>query len=222
MNLRTFYRQYGLELIPVALESLTFGKCVWDGGWFDTPSFTRDGMPNYIYNAFAAQGIITLEESDAILDRFRKLPQEPASFANINIELALEDALEIKLQHHLNMNVNFDMKRIASFTISNSKGKEMPNRDLIMLDDMLDQIKEHHWDEYKRGLRRAFIITELYYGTLSLKIDTDVVTDFEASLPASHLQAANKLQLGRTLTYAFENATVPFAMRLKRVKHFNQ
>jgi hypothetical protein len=210
-----------LELIPVALESLTFGKCVWDGGWFDKPSFKRDGMPNYIYNAFVSTGIITLDECDAILEKFRNVPKVNAAFSTINIELEIEDALEVKIKDRLEISANFDLNRISSFNITNATGKELPNRDLIILDSMLDQIKDKHWDDYKKGLRRAYIITELYYGKVEIKIDTDVEIDFEAAIPASKLQAANKLKFGRTITYSFESLNVPFAMRLKRVKHFN-
>jgi len=221
MNLRAFYREFGLELIPAAMESLTFGKCVWDGGWFDKPSFNRKGMPNYIYNAFVDKNIITIDECDAILERFRAVPKLDAKLANKTIELEIEDALELNIKDHLEINADFDLKRVKSFTITDSMGKEMPNRDLILLDDLLEQIKDNHWDDYKKGLRRAYFIKELYYGKIEITIDTDFELNFEASIPNSKLDASNKFKLGKTITYKFESSNVPFAMRLERIKHFN-
>lgn len=221
MNLRAFYRQFELELIPAAMQGLTLGKCVWDGGWFDKPSFTRKGMPNYIYNAFVDKNIITIDECDTLLEKFRSLPKLSAKLANVNLELQIEDALELNIKDHLNIDSNFDLKKIKSFNISNSVGVEMPNRDFIILDDMLDQIKDKYWDDYKKGLRRAYIITELYYGKIEIIIDTDFELNFEASIPNTMLEASNKLKLGRSVRYEFESSDVPFAMRLKRIKHFN-
>lgn len=221
MNLRAFYRQYELELIPVALESLTLGKCVWDGGWLDSPSFSHQGMPAYIYNTFVDKNIISIDESDAILDRFRLMPNIGAKFAHEEIEIEIEDALTLKIGKEIDLNSAFDLKKVKSFSFSNSVGKELPNRDRILIDKMLDQIKDNHWDEYKSGLRRAYIITELYYGKIEISIDTDLEIEFEASIPTAKLETANKFKVGKTVSYVFESSKVPFAMRIERIKHFN-
>jgi len=221
MNLRAFYRKYELELIPVALENLTFGKCVWDGGWLDSPSFTHNGMPDYIYNVFVEKNIISIDESDAILEKMRLLPKIEAEFANINIDLELSDALSLKIDKQIDLNASFDLKNVKSFSISGSIGKSMPNRDRINIDQMLDKIKNNYWDEYKSGLRRAYMITELYYGKLEISIDSNLEANFEAAIPNANLNASNKLKLGTTTTYVFESSKVPFAMRIERIKQFN-
>lgn len=221
MNLRAFYRQYDLELIPVALETLTLGKCVWDGGWFDQPSFDHEGMPNYIYNIFVEKNIISDDECEAQLGRLHSLNNVEAAFATENIEFELEDALEIKIAQHIDMKSNFDLKSVKSFSISGAVGKAIPNRDRINIDRMLDQIKDIYWDEYKSKLRRAYLITELYYGKIEITIDSDLEINFEAALPYDQLRAANKFKLGKNVSYVFESSKVPFAMRLERIKHFN-
>lgn len=221
MNLRAFYKQYELELIPVALENLTLGKCVWDGGWFDTPSFTHNGMPDYIYNTFVNKDIISIDECDSILDRMRALPKIEAAFAKENIEFELSDILKLKIAEQIDLKTDFDLKSIKSFSISNAVGKALPNKDRLGIDIMLDQIKDKFWKEYKSGLRRAYMITELYYGKIEIAIDTDLELSFEASLPNGKLDTTNKLKLGSTITYEFESSKVPFAMRIERVKQFN-
>jgi hypothetical protein len=195
MNLRAFYRKYELELIPVALESLTFGKCVWDGGWFDTPSFTHDNMPEYIYNVFVEKNIISIDESDTILERMRNLPKIESEFASINIDIELDDIINLKLAEQINLSADFDLKNVKSFSISGSVGKEMPNRDRINIDKMLDQIKDEYWDEYKNGLRRAYMITQLYYGKIEISLDSSLEVNFESSISSQSLNLANKLKL---------------------------
>ncbi|AWI25891.1 hypothetical protein HYN49_08250 [Flavobacterium pallidum] len=203
------------------MKSLTLGKCVWDGGWFDTPSFTHANMPDYIYNTFVQGGIITIAQADEILNRMRAIPAEPAEFANINIEFTLEDALELKLSQQLDLNASFNLKNVKSFNFSGSVGKCFPNTDRLNIDKMLDEIKDGQWDQYKSGLRRAYIITELYYGKIEMSINSDMQAAFEGALPPEKLAASNKFTLGNTLSYIFESSDVPFAMRLERIKHFN-
>ena len=178
-------------------------------------------MPNYIYNIFVEKNIISDDECEAQLSRLHTLKNVEARFATINIEFELEDALELEIAKQIDMNANFDLKNVKSFTISGAVGKSIPNRDRINIDRMLDQVKDKHWDEYKSKLRRAYLITELYYGKVEITIDSDLEINFEASLPNDQLEAANKFKLGRNVSYVFESSKVPFAMRLVRIKHFN-
>lgn len=221
MNLRAFYRKYGVELIPAATENLTLGKCVWDGGWLDSPSFTHPSMPDYIYNTFVQKNIITVDQCEAILSEMRSLPKIEAEFAQYDIEFEIEDVLSLKIAKQIGLDANFDLKKVSSFTITDSLGISMPNRDRLIIDKMLDQIKENHWSEYRSGLRRAYMITELFYGKLEITIDTDIEANFELALPKEQLDTSNKFKMGRSISYSFQSSKVPFAMRIERIKHFN-
>lgn len=219
MNLREFYRTYGLELIPVAMEDLTLSKCVWDGGWLSKPSFNRKGMPNYITNAFVKEGLMTQAEADTILNGFRSLPKMDAQFADLNIELEIEDANDINIPGQITAKGNFDFKKVKKFSFKSSKGINMPNNMRIIIDKHMDEIKEKHWDEYRKGLRGAYMITELYYGEISITIDSDLELDFEADINDA-TKISTKLKIGRLIEYTFKSNNVPFAMRLNRLKHF--
>jgi hypothetical protein len=221
MNLRQFYKQYGLELIPVAMEDLTLTKCVWDGGWFSKPSFTQNHMPNYLLNSFVQKNIMSNAQSDSMLNSFRNQPKLETAFAKINIEFEIEDALELKINENIKLDASFNLKNIKSFDITESKGISIPNSTRLNIDQMLDELKDNYWDEYKNGLRRAYLISELYYGKLSITIDMDFESDFEVALPNSTQNYSNKLKLGRNITYEFENNKVPFAMKIERIKFFN-
>jgi hypothetical protein len=219
MNLRVFSRNYDLDLIPGALSTLTMGKCVWDGGWFDKPSFDHGGMPNYVFNLFQQKGLITAEENESLLNSLRNLPLVEAAFAQESIDLEIEDALSVNVGEQLKIDVGFDLKRTLKISITNSKGRELPNSLRIQIDTMLDVIKEKYWDEYKNNLRKAYMITQLYYGTINITIDATMEATFEAALPNTNINAKHKL--GNSIVYSFDNQNVPFAMRIVRIKHFN-
>ncbi len=221
MNARDFYRKYGIELIPAALADLTLGKCIWDGGWFDKPSFEKAGMPSYIFNAFVAENLITLDESDAYLQRFRELPRIEAAFAKESIDLETDDVLQLGIPQLASIQARFDLVSNGRFSVLEARGKSIPNRDRIIIDRLLDQLKSKNWDKYRSALRRAYMITELYYGALEVIIDKQWETELDAALGVTASDQMVKLKVGKSISYTFPNGNVPFGMRIERIKFFN-
>ena len=221
MNLRTFTRHYDLDLIPGALETLTMGKCVWDAGMFSKPRMSKPGMPDYIFNVFASKGLMTAKEVDTILAALRKQPLVKAEFAQINIEFEISDAASVNLPEQIDLDARFDIKRVQKISVTNARGREMPNNLRLQVDAMLDSIKDQHWDEYKSKLRKAYMITQLFYADLSITIDSSIRTAFESAVPKEKLKASNKLEFDRGVVYSFPNSKVPFAMRMERIKKFD-
>ena len=221
MNARDFYRKYDVELIPAALADLTLGKCVWDGGWFDKPSFERKGMPNYIFNAFVAEDLISLDECDEYLERFRTLPRIEAAFSQESIELETDDALQLGIPQLAKLDAKLDMVKNARFSVLKATGKSIPNRDSIIIDRLLDQLKAKNWDKYRTGLRRAYMITELYYGAVEITIDQKWEAALDATIAATPGEQAVKLKVGKSVSYTFPSGNVPFGMRMERIKFFN-
>ncbi|OYQ45572.1 hypothetical protein [Flavobacterium aurantiibacter] len=221
MNARDFYRKYDVELIPAALADLTLGKCVWDGGWFDKPSFERKGMPNYIFNAFVAEDLISLDECDEYLERFRTLPRIEAAFSQESVELETDDAIQLGIPQLAKLDAKLDMVKNARFSVLEATGKSIPNRDRIIIDRLLDQLKAKNWDKYRTGLRRAYMITELYYGAVEITIDQKWEAALDANIAATPGEQAVKLKVGKSVSYTFPSGNVPFGMRMERIKFFN-
>ncbi len=221
MNARDFYRKYDVELIPAALADLTLGKCVWDGGWFDKPSFERKGMPNYIFNAFVAEDLISLDECDEYLERFRLLPRIEAAFSQESVELETDDALQLGIPQLAKLDAKLDMIKNARFSVLEATGQSIPNRDRIIIDRLLDQLKAKNWDKYRSGLRRAYMITELYYGAVEITIDQKWEAALDATIAATPGEQAVKLKVGKSVSYTFPSGNVPFGMRMERIKFFN-
>ena len=87
MTIKQFSKNYGLDIIPVSYQGLTFGKCVWDDALFGKPKFDHGSMPDYILNTFIAAKLITLDEAEKTLIKYREQPLEKAGFFNVNIEV---------------------------------------------------------------------------------------------------------------------------------------
>ena len=91
----------------------------------------------------------------------------------------------------------------------------------IKIDRFLELMKASHWNDYDGSIRRVYIITELYYGTLRMHIEKQFSTELEANMQKADLQASGKSEGSHVMEYEFSHDNVPFAMRIERVRNFN-
>jgi len=91
----------------------------------------------------------------------------------------------------------------------------------IEIDRVLELMKATRWKEYDGSIRRVYMITELYYGTIRMVIEKQYSAELEAVLERSELQTMNKSEGNHSVQYEFSHDNVPFAMRLERVRTFN-
>ena len=91
----------------------------------------------------------------------------------------------------------------------------------IKIDRFLEQMKASRWSDYDGSIRRVYLITELYYGTLRMLIEKQFSTELEASMMKVDLQASGRSEGGHAVEYEFSHDNVPFAMRIERVRNFN-
>lgn len=220
MDIKSFRRQYGLELIPVSLSSLTMGKCVWDDGIFGRPKMAKSGMPNSIFLAFADENLITPAQMIIYENSMQSVPLVDAAFAKIDIEFDFEQSADVDIDNRINVTGDFDLKSVKKFAFSNSKGREMPIGVRNEIDTLLEELKEDHWDKYKKKLRKAYMITQLFYADVSISIDVNLQAQFEASVSAADLNASTKTVFERTINYSFPSGNCPFAMLIERIKNF--
>lgn len=219
LSIRQFSRKYDLEIIPVSYKNLTLCKCVWDAAIFGKPKFTHPKMPDYILATFLDAGIMTLAEAETYISKFRNQPLEKAAFFNINIDVETSVATEMELDAMVSLKNEVKAHKIEMFTFSNIQYKELEFADRAFINSKLDTIKAAHWDDYDQDLRRAFIITQLYYGTIKIYIKREF--NQELNLSTKGFVLKNDIATNAILEYEFDNADLPFAMKLERVKHFN-
>lgn len=220
MEIKKFRKKYKLELIPASHEGIVLGTCVWDAA-IGKPKFSHKGMPEHILNAFVDADILTREEWRAKHDEAKNHPLKEASFAERTIEWDAKGGADVEHPTIGKLGGNFDLKKVSKFSFGDLKVRAMSSEYKMDLDDMVEKLKDKKWKDYDGKIKRVFMITELYYGSVSVSIDTAVKAEFDAAVKNTGLKLAPKVDVSRSGDYTFDNDNVPFAMKLERVKQFN-
>jgi hypothetical protein len=220
MEIRKFRSKYNLELIPASHEGIFLGDLVWDP-ILGPPDFSRKGMPNTIYTAFLDARLI----NDGEWRQFRKENQDTplvnAHFATRNVDVNVEYISELNHPKIGKISGDFRIEKLSKFTFGDLQMREMDDLIRIKIDQFLEQMKASHWSKYDGSIRRVFLITELYYGTIRLAIEKQFSTELEGILKKADLQASVKSEGSHAVEYEFSHDNVPFAMRIERVRNFN-
>jgi len=78
-----------------------------------------------------------------------------------------------------------------------------------------------NWKTYDGKLRRVYMITELYYGSIQLILNKELKAELEGSIEQTQLKIKETVEFDKSIEYTFEHNSVPFAMRLEKIKAFN-
>jgi len=220
MDIKRFRNKYNLELIPASHENIILGKLVWDP-IIGKPKFDHPGMSQHIYNAFLDAGIISRQNwTNGIKD----LTNESIKFAHladrvINLEANVVTTLGNPVIHELEQ--GFELKNISKFHFGQLQVKTMSNLNRIRVDNYLEVLKKDNWSIYDGKIRRVYMITELYYGSVQLILSKEFKNELEASLVQGPLQILETIEFDKSIEYTFDHNKAPFAMRLEKVKAFN-
>lgn len=220
MEIRKFRSEYNLELIPASHERINLGDLVWDP-ILGPPDFSRKGMPNSIFTAFLDAGLI----SRADWEKFRKENQDTAlakaHFAARSVDVNVESINELQHPKIGKISADFKTDKLSKFTFGNLQVREMDDLMRIRIDHFLEEMKASHWRDYDGSIRRVYLITELYYGTIRMLISKQLSTELEASMKKAELRATGISEGSHAVEYEFSHDNVPFAMRIERVRYFN-
>lgn len=220
MEIKRFRNKYNLELIPASHENIILGNLVWDP-IIGKPKFVHPGMSEHIYNAFLDANIISRKNW---MKGIKELHKEKIKFAHLadivinmesNVISSLENPVIIELQQR------FELKKVSKFHFGHLQVKTMSNLNRIRIDNYLEIIKKDNWKDYDGRIRRVYMITELYYGSLQLIVNRDFKNELDISLEQSPLKLIETVEFDKSIEYTFEHNKVPFAMRLEKVRAFN-
>jgi hypothetical protein len=220
MEIRKFRSEYNLELIPASHEGISLGDLVWDP-ILGPPDFSRKGMPNTIYTAFLDAGLISDKEWKEFREENQDTPLVDSHFATRYIDVNVESINELQHPKIGKISSDFRTEKLSKFTFGDLQMREMDDLIRIKIDQFLEQMKASHWKAYDGSIRRVFMITELYYGTIRMVIEKQLSTELEASLKKADLKASVISEGSHAVEYAFSHDNVPFAMRIERVRNFN-
>ncbi|MFH0756425.1 MAG: hypothetical protein V2B15_03970 [Bacteroidota bacterium] len=220
MEIRKFRSAYDLELIPASHEGITLGDLVWDP-LFGPPVFSKKGMPNTIFTAFLDAGIITEDAWKVMQKESRLTPFMDARLASRTVNVDVEYLHELQNPKIGKIKGEFLTEKLSKFTFGNLQVREMDDLIRVRIDHHLEQMKASRWNEYDGSIRRVFVITELYYGTMKLVLEKEYSSELDAMLQGTDLVADSKSEGSHAVEYEFSHDNVPFAMRIERIRTFN-
>lgn len=220
MEIRKFRSEYKLELIPASHEGIVLGDLVWDP-ILGPPDFSRKGMPNTIYTAFLDAGLINDEDWKEFRKENQDTPLVDAHFAARHVDVNVEFISELQHPKIGKISSDFKTEKLSKFTFRELQMREMDDLMRIKIDRFLELMKAAHWNDYDGSIRRVYLITELYYGTIRMLIEKQFSTELEASLKKANLLASGRSEGSHAVEYEFSHDNVPFAMRIERVRNFN-
>ena len=220
MEIRKFRSAYDLELIPASHEGITLGDLVWDP-IFGAPEFSRKGMPNTIYTAFLDANLINQNEWELFGEENHNTTLIKAHLASRTVDVNVEFVNELQHPKIGKITGEFRSEKLSKFTFGDIQVREMDDLMRIKIDKFLEQMKANHWREYDGRIRRVFLITELYYGTIRMVIEKQFSTELDTILKETKLEILSRSEGSHAVEYEFSHDNVPFAMRIERVRTFN-
>jgi hypothetical protein len=220
MEIRKFRRKYDLELISAAGSHIILGTLVWDP-IIGAPSFNKPGMPDHIYNAFRTSGLIDNDQMTDYQNEARQTDLSPAHFAERTIEIDMDHTASLKDPKIGEIEASFGLESVKKFSFGDLQVRAMTSLERVRIDEYLDILKKEKWDDYDGRIRRVFMITELYYGSVKVVIDRNMKGEFEAAMSTTNLELSAGSELSNSVEYSFSHQDVPFAMRIEKVKRFS-
>jgi hypothetical protein len=222
LSIRKFVRQYDLDLIVASSSSIAIGDMVWDAVGITHPKLDKPGAPRNIYNALEFIGQLDATDREELQKQASDLPLVDAGLANLSIHVAAEHAGDFQYPAIVNLSTNIDLEKISSFTFANVRARAMPNSMRLATDRLLEAAKQVKWKDYNMTIRRSFIITELYYGSISVSLDRKVASASDVSvLTQQGFALKTRDTLNRIEVYTMDANGVPFAMRTELARRFS-
>lgn len=220
MEIKRFRNKYNLELIPASHENIILGNLVWDP-IIGKPKFEHPGMSEHIYNAFLDSGIISKQNW---LQGIMELDKEKIKTAHLADRIIqMETNVITTLEHPLigEIESEFEIEKVSKFHFGNLQVKTMSNINRIRIDNYLEILKEDNWKSYDGKIRRVYMITELYYGSIQLILDKRLKNELESKIKMKDMNLLQTIEFDSSIEYTFDHNKVPFAMRLEKIKAFN-
>jgi len=220
MEIKKFRNKYDLELIPASTENIILGTMVWNP-IIGKPNFAHHGMPEHIFSAFWDADMIDQDECEKLMLDSRNSDLVDANLAETVIDVDVNLATTLEHPEIGKIENSFELNNIKKFTFGDISARTMSYILRHQIDDFLEELKKNKWERYDSKIRRVFVITELYYGSMKLIIDNQFKDKFSTTVSNTDLEIKNELEVGKSTEYTFDNKNVPFAMRIERIRDFN-
>jgi len=216
MYLHDFTRHYNLHLLPVSHHGIELGNLVWKP-FLGAPKHNHPGMPNHILNALLDAELINKTEWQNQLNQIKTPICDIAELANSTIDKVGKVAGSMLDK----LGLGFEYKHMQKAKLANICARIMSNNTRTVLDNYLEQISPKQMRLLFRNPRKVHLITELYYGNITIQVEKKYQTSFEQLISDAKWPIKLSLDAHNNFEYTFKHNDVPFACRMERVHRFN-
>ncbi len=220
MEIRAFKKHYDLELITASHEGIKLGELVW-APLTGAPVFSFKNMPDSIFTAFLDAELIDKPGFMEFREEVDETPLKEAHFAERAINVDSEYLAELAHPGLGKLKGEFEWESVSKFTFSDLQIREMSPLLRVKIDHFLETMKNNRWQDYDGRIRRVYMITELYYGTIKLVVENYMSNNLEAALKKNRVQFRAGGGGMNMTAYEFSHENIPFAMRIEKVRSFN-
>ena len=215
MYLKSFTKLYSLHLLPVEHTGILLGNLVWKP-FLGTPKLSHRGMPNHISNALHDVELLNKAQWHNLIKEMDVNICQNANLAKIKIQNAFEVA------SGLLESIGLDQSHLNETEISRVCTKIMDNKMRVILDHYLEQLKTKKLTRMLfRNPRKVYIITELYYGRITVKVEKEYEMAFKLKIKNTKWPVHTKINANTSNEYTFEHNEVPFAYKMEGINGFN-
>ena len=158
----------------------------------------------------------------ALVEESRQAPFLEAQLASRTVDVNVEFVNELQHPKVGKITGEFISEKLSKFTFGNIMVREMD--DLIRIQDRpLPGTDESHTGGMNMtdSIRRVFMITELYYGTIKMVVEKQFSAELDAQLTNLATGSTYRNEGSHAVEYEFSHDNVPFAMRIERIRTFN-
>ena len=216
MFLKAFTKHYDLHLLPAAHSGIRLGNMVWKPFW-GRPKLSHPGLPNHISNALHDVGLLDKAQWSDHLKSFDIKMCKNAKLAKIKVEGATAVAASL-LE---GMGFGFEQNHLVDTQITKVCTKVMEDASRVQLDTYFEKLTPKLLRALFRNPRKAYMITELYYGTLIIKVQKQHEVAFEEKVMNTDWPIRATLHANKNHEYTFAHNEVPFAYKMERIHGFN-
>ena len=191
------------------------------GSDYRVPGIFKKGNAKLHLHSILDASLLSENEWAALSKESRQTPFLEAHLASKTVDVNVEYVNELQHPEVGKITGEFISEKLSKFTFGNIKVRAMEDLIRIRIDHYLEQMKATRWSEYDGRIRRVFMITELYYGTIKMVVEKQFSAELEALLQNTKLEALSKSEGSHAVEYEFSHNNVPFAMRIERIRTFN-
>ncbi|MBN1115741.1 MAG: hypothetical protein JXA77_00935 [Bacteroidales bacterium] len=214
--IRKIRRMYGIDILPIGMESYTLGDIVEWNGIIKKPSMENYSFVNYLR--------LDSDKQTEYKNRLKTVQPVAAQLAKIQLDTSFDFQSGADIPNFATeTGLDVSHENITGINVEDIQCKVI-ERDLKYdLMQELIQIKKNDRRYYRKELKKLFMLDKLFYaGKVNLTIQTNSKAKIEAAVLKSKLvnpKIAEKSEKEVSISFSGDK-TIPFAADIEQINDF--